>query len=167
MHSAVDRLVADYRDIVQPRMNSLPMYNPALTMEAIGFRPHDGRFCGILLAPWFMNLVALPGESDEWSGLVPGKTFKMVFPGGEYELMLSLPDGLTPHLILPLFTTVLDFADQDTANQVAEEILHRLFEVPEDTDSSEGKHPSLFDRRLSRRNLLRGLLTLEKGKPDA
>ena len=36
------------------------MVNPALAVEAVGFRPWGEHWLGILITPWFMNLVLMP-----------------------------------------------------------------------------------------------------------
>ncbi len=167
MYPVVDQLVSAYRDIVQPRMLSLPMYNTALKVEAVGLQVHDGRVCGVLVTPWFMNLVLLPGENDEWSGLAPGKTLKVAFPAGDYPCMLSMPEGIVPHLSLPLFTTVNGFTDQDIARRVAGEVLQRLFRHTPDPAQGDEIDSELarsgLHRRLTRRELLCGLLALKEG----
>ena len=66
MHPGVESLVSTYRDIVQPRMSSLPMFNQALRVEAVDFQPHQDRAYGVIITPWFMNLVVLPAEDDDW-----------------------------------------------------------------------------------------------------
>jgi len=165
MDPAVDRLVIAYRDLVQPRMCTLPMYNPELKVEAVGFESHEGRPCGVLLTPWFMNLVLLPAENDDWSGMASGETLKVTFPAGDYLCMMSMPEGIPPHLSLPLFNTVKSFVDHDTACRVAGEILQRLYvetddptqATPVDTELSK----SGLRRRMSRRAMLLGLLPPE------
>lgn len=168
MQQHLDGLVAVYRDNVQPRMRELPVYNAVLQVEARGFAPRDGHCSGILITPWCMNLVLLPGEGDRWRGLAPGTRVEVVFPAATYALTLSLPAGMQPHLSLALFTTVLDFADQDTAQQVADEVLRRLYQAEAagecaDPVSAELNRAS-FRQPLSRRELLLGRWTPAAGR---
>jgi [NiFe] hydrogenase assembly HybE family chaperone len=167
MYPAVDELVAAYRDIIQPRMSALPMYNAALEVEAVGFELHNGRMCGVLVTPWFMNLVLLPGEDDDWSGLPHGNTLKVAFPAGDYQFMFSNPEGIVPHLSMPLFTTVQNFTDQDTACRVAREVLQRLLRDITDPTQADPIEAELgksgLQRPLSRRELLFGWLAPEVG----
>ena len=151
MHPDVEKLLATYRDKVQPQMCGLPMYNANLQTEAIGFERRDGRLSGVLLTPWFMNLVLLPNESDKWLKLPPGKTFEVDFPSGCQRCLLSAPEGIVPHLSLPLFTTVQDFTDQDGARRVAEEVLRQLY-----FDAADISLDGMRSRQtMSRRDLLR------------
>jgi [NiFe] hydrogenase assembly HybE family chaperone len=160
MHPAVDALVQAYRKQAEPRMVGLPMYNAALELEAVGFASYEGRPCGVLIAPWFMNLVLLPGEHEDWSGLTPGKSFQVTFPAGDYRCMLSAPEGIAPHLSLPLFTTVVGFADQDSARQVAREVLRQLHQNTGQPTRADPLDAELerngLKRPLSRRELLLG-----------
>jgi [NiFe] hydrogenase assembly HybE family chaperone len=121
----------------------------------------------VLVTPWCMNLVLLPGQDDNWSGLMPGKTVKAGFPNGDYVFTLSAPDGIDTHLSLPLFTTVQGFADQDTACDIAREVLRRLYRETRETAPADpvaaGLGHSGLQRPLSRRALLRGWLTPEGG----
>jgi [NiFe] hydrogenase assembly HybE family chaperone len=156
MHPDVEELLATYRDKVQPKMCGLPMYNANLRTEAVGFERRDGRLSGVLLTPWFMNLLLLPNESDEWLKLPPGKTFEVDFPSGCQRCLLSAPEGIVPHLSLPLFTTVQDFPDQDSARRVAEEVLRRLYLDAGDAETADISQGALGSRRtMSRRDLLR------------
>jgi [NiFe] hydrogenase assembly HybE family chaperone len=156
MHPVVDQLLATYRDKVQPRMCGLPMYNANLQTEAVGFERRDGHLSGVLLTPWFMNLVLLPDESDQWIKLPPGKTVAVDFPSGSHRCLLNAPEGIVPHLSLPLFTTVQDFPDQDSARRVAEEVLRRLYLDAADADAANISQDGMRSRAsMSRRDLLR------------
>lgn len=152
------RLMTAYRNSVQPRMAGLPMYNPSLEIEAVGFEQRAGRLGGVLITPWCMNLVLLPNEEDTWGGMASGETVEVDLPAGRYSCMLSMIDGIVPHLSLPLFTAVQDFPDQDTARQVASEVLRRLYSAAADnTGADEGNwSESRSPRKMTRRELLRG-----------
>lgn len=156
MHPLVDKLLVTYRDTVQPQMCGLPMYNANLQTEAIGFEWRDGRLSGVLLTPWFMNLVLLPNESDEWLNLPPGKTFNVDFPSGNQTCLLSAPEGIVQHLSLPLFTTVQNFTDQDDARRVAEEVLRQLYFDAANANAADISQDGMRSRQtMSRRDLLR------------
>lgn len=160
MHPGVETLLSAYRDIVQPRMRSLPMFNEALQVEAVDFQLHQDRPCGVIITPWFMNLVLLPAETDDWTALAPGESHKVTFPAGDYECTASIVEGLGTHLALPLFTTVKDFTDQETAVLIARDILQRLrgnHDQPVDgARAAPGPGKSGWPWPLSRRELLTG-----------
>jgi [NiFe] hydrogenase assembly HybE family chaperone len=134
-------------------MCGLPLYNAALEIEAVGFKRRDGRLCGVLLTPWCMNLLLLPEESDEWQKLPAGKTVEVKFPSSIHSCLLSAPEGIVPHLSLPLFTTVQDFTDHDTARRVALETLRLLYLDATDKRRAT-QEPNKPRQTMNRRDLL-------------
>ena len=118
-------LEARFRAIHARRMQGLPFLNPRLDVRAIGFREFDGRAVGVLITPWFLNLVVLQ-DADEWSGLPQGDVVRITFPGSEIEFHVSHDAELGTFLSAALFSSVADFPDQDTAVDVASEILVQL-----------------------------------------
>jgi len=164
MTDSIDRLVAGYRRIDRERMRGLPIYNAALQVEAVGFRPHGRCLCGVMITPWFMNLVLLPAVGEQWSASTFGEKVIWQFNAGEYEFTRAVLEDLGTHLSTPLFSTVQDFPDQNTACRVAEEVLGRLEEDGNETVSTDplasGLKQSGFSRPLSRRKLLRGWLSV-------
>ena len=50
-------LAGSYREIGERAMRDLPIYNDALGVEAVGFRRFNGTIVGIMVTPWFMNVV--------------------------------------------------------------------------------------------------------------
>ena len=143
--TATARLVAHFRNIHTERMRDMPFLNARLEVCAVGFREFDEHAVGVLVTPWFMNLVLLPGE-QEWSRLVQGSVVKVALPGGEIEFNVSHDDDFGTHLSAALFSSVADFPDQDTAVAIAGEILHQLFD-PE-TKPKAAAPPSVSRREL-------------------
>jgi [NiFe] hydrogenase assembly HybE family chaperone len=137
-----------YRAILSERMQNLPFVNPTLKVEAIGFRDFDGHELGVLLTPWFMNLVLLPGTGD-WDDREPGSLCRWTLPEGNYDLNVCRDEDLGVYMTAVLFRSVADFPDQETARSIALEIMQRLFEPRAE--------PSTEKRRLTRRELFSGL----------
>jgi [NiFe] hydrogenase assembly HybE family chaperone len=111
-------------------MKGLPIYNPTLAVEAVGFRNHEGRQVGVMVTPWFMNLTVLPSPDDQrvW---VNGGTLRLAFPSGVYDFMVSeLPDiGLVGSC--SLFSPMSDFTDHEAAQIAAVAAADALFQVEE------------------------------------
>lgn len=146
MRIKVADLVARYRAIHEERMRDLPIVNPRLDVEAVGFEQWEDKDLGVLISPWFMNLVLLP-DADRLAGLPQGERVECRFPSGPCELTVYHDEELGSYLAAVLFRTVMDFPDQDTARAVAEEALAQLLAEP--ADKEKGK--------VSRRGLLTGL----------
>ena len=144
------RLEAHFRQVHTERMRGLPILNPGLDVCAVGVREFDAHAVGVLLTPWFMNLVVLPG-TDEWSELAQGAKVEVAFPGDDIELTVSHDDDVGTYLSAALFSSVADFPDQDTAVAIAEEILNQLFNPAEE--------PAVETPTVSRRELFARLGT--------
>ena len=146
MSATPDGLERHYRRIRDERMRGLPFLNTALDVEAVGFRAHGEHEVGVLITPWFMNLVVLPGD-DRWDALPAGSLCQLELPAGRMEFNVGGDEAIGTLLTAVLFTTVADFPNHDTARDVAAEVLRRLF-----TDAEEAAQQ--VAPKMSRRALL-------------
>lgn len=90
----VAALVAAYRG-AEATMRELPIFNPALAVEAWGFAPLDAdRLAGILIAPWFMNLVVLPLCALPVEPARYGEGCSIALPGGARRFRYAGEAGL-------------------------------------------------------------------------
>jgi [NiFe] hydrogenase assembly HybE family chaperone len=139
--AAVERLVNAYRRAALS-MKGLPIYNPTLAVEGIGFRDFQGRQAGVIVTPWFMNLTVLPGaaEREVWR---TGETTRLAFPSGAYDFLVSEIEGVGLVGTCSLFSPMLDFADHEAAQGAAQAAADALFE-PEEPPAS----PTVSRRRL-------------------
>jgi [NiFe] hydrogenase assembly HybE family chaperone len=150
----VGRLVAAYR-AVDVRMRGLPIHNPLLSVEAVGFRRVGDTFVGALITPWFLNLIvlgqALPREGD---------SVELAFPGGIFTALGAAPEGVR-HLAVSLLSPVNELADQAAARAVADEAL-RLVLAPASVEPTPPPSPAeatpAAPKTLGRRGLFGGLL---------
>lgn len=120
-------LVADFTEIFHARMRDLPMVNQALHVQAIGFQPYQGGFLGVLIAPWFMNLVLLPAADRP--ALASGSKEVLAFPSGDYEFMHASREMVGPYLACALFSPMGDFTSQLQAVEVARAAMAELFKI--------------------------------------
>ncbi len=168
------RLVAAFR-AAAVRMQGLPICNPALDVEAIGFAPWNGHWLGVVLTPWFMNLVLAPLDPDAWTSLPPGEKRSCRFPAGDYDFIAARDPVAGEYRMCSLFSPVLEFDDQATAVLVAGLAREALFdaqnaEVPQMPVANlspqaavAGAQPGplarlekRLDTRMSKRDFLRG-----------
>ncbi|AWB09040.1 [NiFe]-hydrogenase assembly, chaperone, HybE (plasmid) [Azospirillum humicireducens] len=124
----IARLEAAFREIHTAQMRGLPIVNDALAVKAVGFRRHDERWLGALVTPWFLNLVLLPGEGDDWSGLVPGAKELIEFPSGRYEFVHANRKGVGAYKACSLFSPMFEFASMLQATETASAALVSLFD---------------------------------------
>lgn len=152
MAATPSELCARFREIWKERMQGLPFLNPALDVDAVGFRPLGERHrVGVLVTPWFVNLVVLP-DGDEWSAHAQGDTTECTLPGGRYEFTVNRDEVLGTFLSAVLLASVTDIPDNATARAIAADVMRRLFQPPGDAVSA-----GSAARRVSRRELLTGV----------
>jgi [NiFe] hydrogenase assembly HybE family chaperone len=154
--SAEARLEAVFNRIAATRMQGLGVLNPALTVEAVGFRPWGGNQVGILVTPWFMSLICLPGPDAAWANAGSGATRKLELPSGTYAFLTAREAELGPYLTASLFSPMFDFADMERARRVAHVALEELFSppAPEAPSSAAPGLAAKLGRPLSRRRFL-------------
>lgn len=138
LEQAVARLVAEFKEIHASKMRDTPLSNKSLHVEAVGFRLWNGRYLGVLVTPWFMNLTLLPGPDDDWSGLTTGEKELIEFPSGVYEFIHTVRDEMGGYKGCSLFSPMNDFTSQLQATDVAREVMQALFseEHREETDNA-------------------------------
>ncbi|HSQ71043.1 MAG TPA: [NiFe]-hydrogenase assembly chaperone HybE [Rubrivivax sp.] len=129
------RLTAAFRQAAE-RMAGMGFVNPALEVEAVAFEPWQGHWLGVMVTPWFMNLVLLPRERSQWQPLPLRAKRKLRFPAGVYEFIGADDPLIGEHQTCSLFSPMNEFQDQAAARLVARLAREALFdaanaEVPE------------------------------------
>ena len=138
-HAAGQSLSQAFNRIRQTRMAGLPFLNPALQVEAVGFRPWQQRVLGVLLTPWTMNLVVLPGNDKAFRTLGADVQQTWAFPSGDYDFMGGEEVECGPFHFCSLFSPMADFPDQSAARATAEAVLTALFEQDEASRTAQAK----------------------------
>lgn len=144
MSARVERLVEFYAQAAR-NMASLPICNAALAVEAVGFREHAGREVGVVVTPWFMNLVVLPSPADA-AAWRRGELARLAFPSGAYDFVVGEAAGEFV-ASCSLFTLMHDFADQVAAREAALAAAEALFEPAVPAEPERPKEPSVMSRR--------------------
>ena len=127
LNEATSALVADFNEIWHAKMRDVPIVNKALHVQAVGFRMEGGRPLGVLISPWFMNLVMLPGAGEDWSDLTPGAKEIIGFPSGDYEFIHNTREQTGGYKACSLFSPMGDFRTQAQAAEVAKAVMVALF----------------------------------------
>lgn len=133
-----ERFEAAFREIHVGQMRGVPLLNETLEVKAIGFRPCEGRVLGMLVTPWFMNIVLAPGPGEDWSGQVPGAKELVSFPSGHYEFVAANRAETGPYKACSLFSPMFDFTSMLQASETARAALAALFDpaIREEGDRS-------------------------------
>ena len=112
-----------FSDVYLHRMQDVPLCNHALGVEAVGFRRTDDGWLGVLVTPWFMNLMLLPARGAHWTHMLLGAKRWHRFASGDYELFGSEEEGMGEYHYFSLFSPMAGFSSQDEAVSVAEAAL--------------------------------------------
>ena len=117
-------------------MEGLGFCNAALEVEAVAFAPWAGHWLGVVVTPWFINLVLTQRDPAAWQPLAQGAKRRYRFPAGDYDF-IGAHDALAgEYQACSLFSPVLEFDDHESARLVARLAREALFdpdnaEVPE------------------------------------
>jgi [NiFe] hydrogenase assembly HybE family chaperone len=145
-------LEAIYRRIGEHSMRDLPIYNDALAVEAIGFAADDGAISGILITPWFMNLMLLPSDGSLATRAL-GSSFSHDFPVGALDFTVGAIEGLGRIASCSLFSPMFEFSDMAMARANAEAAIAEI------RDPEPEAPKARVVTALDRRSFLRGALT--------
>lgn len=159
-------LEAAFRQIAATRMAGVSLLNPALEVEAVGFRSWREDWVGVLITPWFMSLICLPGPDSAYESLSSGSKQDVALPSGDYEFLSAHEDALGHYLTSSLFSPLFEFPDMARAREVAEAVLAEVFKPAEVAPAAPpvGLTEKL-EQPMSRRGFFGALL--RPGHPDA
>lgn len=130
-HDPSGSLVEVFNKIALGSMAGLPICNPLLRVEAIGFRRlANGHWAGLMITPWAINLLCLPGTKQDWPALTVGCKHDWHFPSGDYEFIVAGEERLGVYHLCSLFSPALEFADHAQAQLVALATVQALFAEP-------------------------------------
>ena len=122
-------LEAAFTRIQHERMRDVPLLNPALAVQAVGFRVWEDYCLGVLITPWFMNLMLLPLDGDVWAALPSGTKINQSFPSGTYEFILGEETRIGRYLMYSLCSPVFEFHNQEAAVVTAEAVMEGLMDA--------------------------------------
>lgn len=132
-------LILNYTKIQKTRMEGVPILNEALSVAAIGFEEQGAYRLGVLLTPWFMNLMMLPLENDtlDMERQKFGSTQSHRLPGGDFAFIVGHEEAIGFTLSCSLFSPVFEFLDQQTAVQTAKAVLEEVLRPVEADDQED------------------------------
>jgi len=93
-------------------MRELPVYNPKLTVEAVGFRRHGDELLGALITPWFINLMLLPLERTEVDWRKVGRAATVTLPSGPSKFVWGGDEVIGLYRAQSVQSPVLDIPAQ-------------------------------------------------------
>lgn len=180
-----NHLESVFTSILETRMKDIPILNPRLRVEAVGFRDWNDMWFGILITPWFINLMLLPKDDppgEDWLSGKLGETQSHVLPAGRFQFIRAEEDALGPFQMCSVFSPVLEFEDQEAARIAAEAALGAVMQADDapapqhdqimgeiargdffPTKPIGTRYPDAGPAKVSRRQLLTGGTNEENG----
>jgi [NiFe] hydrogenase assembly HybE family chaperone len=129
-HPRVLALIELFRRI-DAGMRDLPIYNEKVAIEANGFRPFgDGELLGVVLTPWFMNMIMLPIEPAPMNMAEIGRTVSIELPAGKRAFVIGGDEMVGLYRAHSLHSPVLNFTLPGQARAEANRILAMLMTPP-------------------------------------
>lgn len=159
--SAESALVQHFQYIAATRMADLPLNNPALRVEAVGFCDWQGARIGVLVLPWAINLIVLPGSNAVFRVLSVDEKQHWAFPSGDYAFMGGHDEHLGAYQFCSLFSPALQFEQHEDARNTALAVMQALLVASPDAAAASAEQARLsgqplLEQPLSRRGFLRG-----------
>jgi len=160
-------LEAAFQRVLRMQMQDMPMVNPALNVEAVGFRPWADHWLGVLITPWFMNLWLMPRVVAKWQPIGERESRHYVFPAGVFEFIGGRDPALGDYQACSLFSPMFEFSGPAHAHDTAVAALDALFDRASrdagDVAVQVPASPSTTARPVSKRDFLFG--SPPRGRP--
>lgn len=162
----ITRLVQRFTHIGKTAMRDLPIYNHNLEVEALSFQLTDDGWLGVLITPWFINVILLP-EQKSVATVPLGDKVNHELASGEHVFSVGEDDELGRYDFITLASPTLNFKSQQAAREAAEKALAKLLTPPEQYQEHIPEQAVEFvspeQKGKQRREFLRGLV----GKGDS
>ncbi|RKZ70241.1 MAG: hypothetical protein DRQ44_01255 [Gammaproteobacteria bacterium] len=129
LESKVALLETTFNTIYKERMNDVPIINNKIKVRAIGFQHWQNSYLCIMITPWFMNLMLLPGESENWDDMQETSSSKHTFPSGNYQFLVGYEPDIGKYQMCSLFSPMFEFTCDAAAVETAEIVIKELMNI--------------------------------------
>jgi [NiFe] hydrogenase assembly HybE family chaperone len=152
--SPADAVEEAFFRIQREQMADVPILNPALAVEAVDFQRWQGHWLGIVVTPWCMSVLLVPGSSENWNSTGENRRRFVKFPAGDFAFLGSKEIELGEYQSCPLFSPMGQFRSQSEATMTARASLIALLTAPQQPQSAPGEVKAAGEPSLSRRRFL-------------
>jgi [NiFe] hydrogenase assembly HybE family chaperone len=129
-------------------MRDLPIYNDKVAIEAIGFqRFGDDALLGVVLTPWFMNLILLPVVPEPMRMAEIGRPVEVEIPVGKRTFVIGGNDVIGLYRAHSLHSPVLTFTLPGQAQAEARRQIGVLLTPPAPEPVGKQNGSAAVDRR--------------------
>ncbi|KAF0162790.1 MAG: hypothetical protein FD157_3670 [Rhodocyclaceae bacterium] len=140
--------------IQQEQMADVPILNPALSVEAVDFQRWQGHWLGIVVTPWCMSMLLVPGSDENWVSTGENVRRFVKFPAGDFAFLGSEEAELGEYQSCPLFSPMGKFASQSEATMTARASLIALLTSAAKAEATTKAQKPADEPSLSRRRFL-------------
>ena len=152
--SPADAVEEAFFRIQRDQMADVPILNPALSVEAVDFQRWQGHWLGIVVTPWCMSMLLVPGAADNWISTGENKRRFVKFPAGDFAFLGSEEAELGEYQSCPLFSPMGKFSTQSEATMTARASLIALLTDPQASRPEAKAEKKTGEPSLSRRRFL-------------
>lgn len=152
--SPADAVEAAFFRIQREQMADVPILNPALSVAAVDFQRWQGHWLGIVVTPWCMSMLLVPGSAENWVSTGENRRRFVKFPAGDFAFLGSAEAELGEYQSCPLFSPMGQFPSQSEATLTAKASLVALLAPPQAAPEAGEAKKTSTDPSLSRRRFL-------------
>ena len=149
--SPADAVEQAFFRIQREQMADVPILNPALNVEAVDFQRWQGHWLGIVVTPWCMSMLLVPGTADNWVSTGDNQRRFVKFPAGNFAFLGSAEAELGEYQSCPLISPMGQFTTQYEATMTARASLIALLTQPQ---AAQVAKPAKGEPSPSRRRFL-------------
>ncbi len=126
LKSLTDKIRQTFENIYQQRMADVPVCNNKIKVSILDLQYWNDNILGILITPWFMNLMLLPVDSDNWDEKNELETEIHIFPSGKYQFITAFEEDIGKYQSCSIFSPMFEFSDNNAAIETAKAVMNEL-----------------------------------------
>nr|WP_278989005.1 hydrogenase-2 assembly chaperone [Plesiomonas shigelloides] len=137
-----------FSEIAQGEMQTLPFFRAQVPVRALGFQCYEGQWVGVMLTPWMLSILVLPGLDQVWDSRPQGERLGLRLPFGNAVFHVCEIEAIGQYLSCSLMSPLDPAMSAEQALQLATDVSRQVLAIPvTDVDAPQN---------LSRRALLSG-----------
>lgn len=95
---------AAFKRVSEQSMHDLSFLHPSMGVYASEFSLFENQWIGMVITPWMLSAIILPGPEQYWPHRVIGEKIGLALPYGEMTFTVGELEGLTQYLASSLMS---------------------------------------------------------------
>lgn len=127
-----DVLEQHFDSVYEREMKGLKLCHKDVKVQAVGFHLYENHWLGMMITPWFLNLMILPQTDQPWPELKQerGNDILLEFPCGNLKFTPRIDPDLGSYLCCSLASPLRNIKSHDDLVSVAHKVLTDLQRIP-------------------------------------